>query len=36
MNGMREKLSKLKDILVFALSFEVNVILTLFLFDVNI
>ena len=33
---MREKLSKLKDVLVFALSFEVNVILTLFLFDVDI
>lgn len=36
MSNMRRKLSNLKDILVFALSFEVNVILTLFLFDVEI
>ena len=33
---MREKLSKLKDWLVFALSFEINIILTLVLFNVDI
>ena len=33
---MREKLSKMKDILIFALSLEVNIILTLFLFNVDI
>lgn len=33
---MKEKLSKLKDWLVFALSFEINIILTLILFNVNI
>lgn len=36
MDNMKEKLSKLKDILVFGLSLEVNVLLTLFLFDVDI
>lgn len=33
---MKEKLSRLKDWLVFALSFEVNIILTLILFNVDI
>lgn len=33
---MREKLSRLKDWLVFALSFEINIILTLVLFNVDI
>lgn len=35
-NNMKEKLSKIKDILVIAVSFEVNTILTLVLFGAGI